>query len=327
MKSAIARAIVMLLAIALAACAGSPPQQATSVREAQRHLRAGVQAFQDSDYATAATAFSRAHMLYRSLDHGEGMVLAGINLAETALAMGSYARAEAQIRAAETLVTTRGLEARYGARLAVLDATAAYGLGDSERALARIAPLLPDFDEDDRPDRVREDGITLAAVILRTRMAFDQRAEEARWTRRVESVMRKASADDAMARARLLRFQGQLAQRQGDAASARERFVVALALYRQRANRPGVAATLDELGGLAMETGQWQAARDYFERALYIHTWILDRPAAARSLQSLAEVHQATGAAPQAEAAARWSDLLRQGTDVNWRALRDQVIP
>ncbi|MGE0081313.1 MAG: tetratricopeptide repeat protein [Thiohalomonadaceae bacterium] len=297
------------------------------MREAERQMRGGVQAFQDSDYAAATNLFARAHGLYRSIDSGEGMALAGINLAETALAMGSYARADSQIHAARALVATHGLEDRFGARLAVLEATAAHGLGDRERALARLADVLPAFDEDQRPDKVRADGATVAAVVLRTRMAFEDGADAALWTRRLEHTLRRLSGDDVMGRARLLRFQGQLAQRAGDPDTARERLTHALALYRQRAHRAGTAATLYELGGLAADRGDWHAARDYFERALYIHTWILGRPGTADALASLARVHEASGDLARAEAAQRWSALLRQDNDVNWSALRDQVIP
>ena len=322
-------AIVVLLAAALlAGCAGSPPQTApASVRTAERYLRNGVQAFHDSDYAGAAALFGKAHGLYRSLDHGEGMTLAAINLAETALLMGSYARADAQIRAADAMVTARGLQARFSARLALLEATAAYGLDEKQRALARLAPLLPAFAADHRPTSPVQGDVGVAAVILRTRMAFDAGEGESRWMYRLENVVRKTAPDDAMVRARLCRFQGLLAQRAGDNALARERFEAALALYRQHANRPGTAAVLYEFGQLALAMQRWGEAQDYLERALYIHTWILDRPGAAQSLQALAEVHQATGAEGQARVAAHWTEALRGNGEVNWPDLRDQVIP
>jgi tetratricopeptide (TPR) repeat protein len=325
MKNAI---VVLLAAALLAGCAGSPPQTApASVRTAERYLRNGVQAFHDSDYAGAAALFGKAHGLYRSLDHGEGMTLAAINLAETALLMGSYARADAQIRAAGAMVEARGLQARFGTRLALLEATAAYGLGEKERALARLAPLLPAFAADHQPTRPVQGDIGIAAVVLRTRMAFDAGEGESSWTYRLENVIRNTAPADAMLRARLWRFQGLLAQRAGDSALARERLEAALALYRQHANRPGTAAVLYELGGLALAAQQWSEAQDYLERALYIHTWILDRPGAAQSLQALAEVHQATGAEAQARVAVRWSSALRGNGAVNWPELRDEVIP
>jgi hypothetical protein len=268
--------------------------------------------------------FAKAQAIYRSMDHTEGLVLCGINLAETAIAIGSFDRAERQISAAEALAQ-RGGNGRYRNRLALLSATVLQGRNEAERALARLAPLLPAFGEDDLAKGGAPADEVLAAMVLRTRIAFEQgNREEAVWTRRLERALARSGTEQPLLRARLLRFQGQLAARRGDRAAAHRSLEEALTAYRARANRPGTAATLGELAQLAVEERDWSRAEEYLSRALFIQLWILDAPGAGNSLQVLAKVHDASGQAQNASVASRWATVARE-REVNWKALRDQL--
>jgi hypothetical protein len=318
---------LILMVLLLGGCAGHGPVEPEGVRQAERYMGLGVQAFGNDDYTGATAMFAKAQAVYRSMDHAEGMVQAGINLAETAIAIGSYERARRQVAAVEPLARRLNRQV-YVNRLVLLDARALDGARQRDAALARLQSLLPEFGADDAP-RAAITAEVLSAVVLRTRLAQadEERGALSQWTRRLGRSLAKGGDADGLGKARLLRFEAEVARRNGDRAGARAALEQALVLYRLRANRSGTAATLGELAALALEEGTPTEARGLVERALFIQLWILDRPGAAESLQTLARVQTALGHDAEAAEAQTWAEGLAREGEPDWKQMRERLTP
>jgi tetratricopeptide (TPR) repeat protein/tRNA A-37 threonylcarbamoyl transferase component Bud32/TolB-like protein len=98
---------------------------------------------------------------------------------------------------------------------------------------------------------------------------------------------------------------GHIQLAQGDLAAARKSFEQALATFRQRGERSGVAAALAGLGETLLRQGEPGQARQRHEEALAIRTDLGEKLRAAESRLALTGVALASGAAAQAETAAR----------------------
>ena len=88
-------------------------------------------------------------------------------------------------------------------------------------------------------------------------------------------------------RARALNALGNLARLQGDYATARTAYEEALAMYRERGNKVGVASLLNNLGTLARVQGDLTAARALHEEALALRREIGDKLGLSASLNNL----------------------------------------
>jgi tetratricopeptide (TPR) repeat protein/tRNA A-37 threonylcarbamoyl transferase component Bud32/TolB-like protein len=98
---------------------------------------------------------------------------------------------------------------------------------------------------------------------------------------------------------------GQIQLTQGDVTAARKSFEQALATFRLRGERSGVAAALAGLGEALLRQGDPGLARQRHEEALALRNDLGEKLRAAESRLALAGVALASGAAAQAETAAR----------------------
>ncbi len=313
---------VLVAAAWLAGCVSAPDPRPLVYREGDRLLEQGVEAFADSNYPGAAALFRKALVRFQGVDDSAGVLRARMNLAEVAMALGRLDAVRDELRAARALLE-RSRADTYARRLRLLEAGLATREGDRRGAEKLLAPLLPGGGGE-APD-VPPDRIALAALADRTRLAFeeDQASAEA-WTTRLAHAIEK-SGEAPLLRARLARFQAELARRQSHYGAADALLYSAHALYAAAAYRPGIAATLVEWAALAEEQGEREIARDRLKRALAIRLWILDRDGSLAVLEKLRTLNAALGADDRAQAAAQWMDRLRHRKLEQWPQLRDQI--
>lgn len=320
--------LLLIIAVFLGGCSSVSDTRPEVLRTSERYLQQGVEAYGNSDYVSATDFFTKALAQYRSIDDLHGILLSRINLAETAIAAGSYRAVAHQLKAAARTVSVLG-GSKYQPRLDLLWAQSYWHEKKKEQALAALAHLLPEFDSDDIPQQ-RLNALGLSAVMLRTDIAFaeiDKDAKSAKqWLHRLKLAYDRTDDTTALHRARLLRFEAQWSQHSGDQNGAEKQFSEALAVYRKEAARPAIAATLGESASVAMQQQQWSLAEERLLRALYIRVWILDRIGSADTLEQLSRVYQAEDNAEAAQEALDWSQHIREGKAIDWRDLGKKYL-
>ncbi|HEX9802546.1 MAG TPA: tetratricopeptide repeat protein [Gammaproteobacteria bacterium] len=319
---------LVLALLLVSACSSVSDTRPEVIRTSERYLEQGVEAYNNSDYPAATDFFSRALASYRSIDNLDGILFSHINLAETAIAAGSYDALRKQLSDAERVIRALGAS-EHEPRLTLLWAQSHWRQGRRENALELLEPLLPRFN-DKQEVGGKLDALALTALMLRTDIAFaslDENDDEARlWLRRLENGYACGSEVTPQHKARLLRFQAQWLMHQGEPAGAEERLQQALDIYRPEAVRPAIAATLEESARVAIQLEQWEQAEDRLLRALYIRVWILDRIGSAEVLDRFGEMYLAQGRREAADEAAEWSRHIREDDATDWRNLSQQYL-
>lgn len=319
--------LLSLLFLHLIGCTSVSDMRPEVVRKGEYYLEHGVDAYANSDYVTATDFFQKALAQYRSIDDTHGVLLARINLAETAMATGNSQAVLNQLDAAEE-VAQRSSADTYHKRLQLLRAQVYWRERDSKRVLTLIEPLLPQFDEKGKPEE-RPDLLSLTAVILRTDIAFSKIEEDhenaIRWTRRLEACLRSNDDTTPLHNARLNRFKALLAYRDGHVNRALEMLDQALVEYRQAAVRPAIAATLTETARLYMSMKKWPEAEERLRRALYVRVWILDRVGSREVLYLLAAVYDETDNREKAELSRQYAESISHGKQP-WSKLGNELL-
>ena len=291
------RQLIPLLMLALSACSSVSDKRPEPLRKSEYYLEHGVSAFENSDYVTASDFLNKALAHYRSIDDTSGILLSRINLAETALAAGTFEAVAGHLDAAEKLSNRSGYHG-FQPRLTLLRAQLHWRQHQGEKALQLLNSLLPEFDTEHR-SKEKGDLVILGATTLRTAIAFAAREEPPQeallWLRRLSLMLPATDGRTELHHARLLRFEAELAYRTGDTEQAIVKFEAALQRYREAATRPAIAATLTELGKLLVKLERWQEAEERLQGALYIRLWIMDRPGSLEVLGLLQTVYQQLG--------------------------------
>lgn len=328
MSNAIKLSALLLAMTLVAACSSVSDTRPELIRKSERYLEQGVEAYSNSDYVAATDYFTRALAHYRSIDDLNGVLFSHINLAETAMAAGSYDAVRQQLSDADHIIRTLGTS-EHEPRLALLWAQSYWHEGRKEKALGTLSPLLPRFPEEGQAQQGR-DSLELTALMLRTAIAFAALEEDGenaqQWLRRLENAVAHSRDVTALHRARLYRFQAQWSMHQGELVLTEELFQQALDIYRPAAARPAIAATLSESARLAMLMQRWELAEDRLLRALFIRVWILDRIGSAEILELLSEVYRAREQQHAAEEAVEWTRHIREDKAMDWRDLGQHYL-
>ena len=311
---------VMLLSV-LTGCVRPPDQRPEVVIRGERQLQLGVRAYNNNDYRTAATLFTKAIELYQSIDDREGIIRGYINLMETALAVGNFQSAEQHLQALYTINNEPEFSA-YRKRVEMLKVKLDFAQGDYQEALASLLPLIPEFDpEGELKEKPDQSGIN--AIASRARIAFKQSTEEAvLWSGRYESAIKSVGGDLPYNLGLLNSFKAELARRNGDYKRTQELLNRALSEYKLAGLRRGVALTLKSLANLEMEREQWLDAESYLQRALKVSTWMLDRSTTAEILNDLALVNDKLGREQLSEEYRLWHQKCTKNSFDEWEMLR-----
>lgn len=315
------RLLLLLGVLLIAACSSGPSDTRPIVlQDSERLLTLGVAAHANSEYAIASDYFNRALAHYRSVDHRPGILLSHLNLTETALAVGQLETAQRHLSEARKLAIELN-DAGSLKRLQLLEASLRWREGNDGEANALLEGLLLGQEE-------TIDAMGMAALIQRTRIAQDSLDSDpetfSHWLEQLRQGLAHYPASGPLEQARLQRFEAQQMARQGRSQEAQQELEQALANYRERALRPAIAATLEELAMLHWQQRALTDAESALQRALYVRVWMMDRQASRRLLMLLGRLYQQQDIQEKAVEMFRLADEV-QDPSRDWRQLSPQL--
>ena len=298
-----------LILLTLAACVSGPAEQLPApLRQAQNLLGEGVEHYRNGQYPAAQRLFARALEHYRLLDNPQGIVASSINMARVLHASGDTARARQWLQQAGALNRQYQPPNRQqlAAHIRLLQAGIAAEQNRLDDAITALDTLLAgDVDT----------AVRLGALQLRTRVAGLQQQDFRRWLQAYADAV-KAGGNAPGPAARLARFQAQAAAERNEKNAL---FSRALTLYRQQANRPGIAATLTEWAQQDMVAGEAETAEDKLLRALHIRLALHDSTRARQVLTGLQALYRQNRQEARLQQANDWLDRLSATGFDNWQ--------
>lgn len=315
--------LALLLLATFPGCVRAPSKQPYMITQAEQYQRRGVNAFEQGDYITAKAMFENALRMYEGVDNASGAVRTNINLVETAIRTREYEKATLYLQGARDTAARNRLAA-YQARAILLESTIALLTGDPERAQEALEPLLPQF----RGETVsgNPDEITLSAIANRTWIAFERQSGQPElWVERLANALSTARTKDPILQGRLLRFQAQLAERNGDLDHAHELLGHALANYKAALSQPGISATLLHSGRLYIKQNRWVEAREDLQRGTSVRIQSSDKKGAADGMEMLAKVERKLDNPSVAASLKQWVTVIRRDGPVDWHAVRRTI--
>ena len=248
-----ARGLMLLTALLLGACGGTPEQQAPAPTEQQSLDRAARLAFGQRHYAQAATLYRATLEAALAGDDPRAIIDARFNLAVAQMNLGDYPAALDQATQADAERTRRGLGADPG--LELLRATIHFRAGDLDAATAALEPLTRNGD---LPALTRAKAHFLAGLVAADRGDADAlRLHLAR----LETL---ASTETAVDR---IELNGRLAGMRGDVDQALGLLDRAAAMRSLEQDYRGMVRVLASAGELAARHGRERLAGNYLLRA------------------------------------------------------------
>lgn len=293
----------------LAGCGGQSAIQPSVVRDAESYTSEGMQAFNTAQWLRAQWLFNRALSLYEGIDNQQGVVTSHINLAEVALSMRDHEKAHRHLDRAAEISKDPSLQS-FQSRVNLLYALNALKQNQVKEAENYLLPLLPVFDGV-TPASV-PDAVQLAAIANRTRIAFIREQNEKLWTQRYEKSLKRSTIENSAYEARLLRFQSDLLFQQGDYDKTETNLLLALSVYKTGLSRPGIAATLSELGSLYMTQGRWQDAQPILNRSIAVYRYLGDLTKVIQVAENLIIVEKELGNMANSQALSQWVIKMKE---------------
>lgn len=271
--------VILAITILTTACVSGPDEkQPEAIEAANNALSSGVNNYNKSQYELASSYFKNALRDFRSIDHQHGIASSCLNLSKTHLTTGNIETAEAYLQQAQRIIQQESL-VQLVDHLRIIQSSIAIENNQLEHASKILAPLLQND---------INNAFTLAAIQNRTRIAHaSENKDDARhWTNSFEQKIKSISGSKTH-KARLARFKANLSE---DAEIQNKHLSEALSIYRNKTNRPGIAATLQQWAEILIHQKQIEAAKDKLQRALYIRQSLQDRKKSLKILNSLGKI-------------------------------------
>jgi len=280
------RALLLLAALVLAGCGGTPKQESVAARQtaALEANRKGEAYVRHGELENAARAYREALRLSQSLEDAPGIAANAINLSIVRQRQGRFADARASLGA-------------------VLEQP---NLRFPAERLAEVALRHALIDLDERRFVPAGDWVAKAAGHCGARCPasgaiHNVRAQLALQAGRLDAAAASARAahdasrgtEDRTELANALRLLGIVALRSGDAAAARRQLEQALAIDRELGAPRKMALDLLALGQAAELGGDREAARAYYARALSVSEADRDNTGVAEARAALTGIDKA----------------------------------
>lgn len=291
--------LLLAFGLVLAACASQTDTRPLAEQQAERLLERGVAAYQQGDALTASHHFKRALAKYQGFDQRSGQLQAHLNLAASLLQLGRLEAAREQALIAIQLARVLD-EPEYYQQALWLQARWAWLAGEVDLSRDYLDGLL-------NAEQSLAPAVELSALALRAHLALHL-ADDSSWLERFEE--RLAGQQAAAHQLQLRRLQAWQQGLEGDFTAAVQELEAVLAVYREQAQRPSLAATLTELGHLHQRQGELEAAEDLFKRALRVRLHMQDRHHSRQLLLDLAAVYRTQGQEQLALAAEQQAENL-----------------
>ncbi len=284
---------VFIFCTTLSGCGGGIATTKTlEIKDAESYTNDGLQAYSDSRWDSAQRLFARALSIYEGIDDQQGVLLSRINLAEVTLALHNYSASLRYLDLATDNIK-QSSQVKHQSRITLLYARIALQQQKAIQAESTLQSLLPEFDQ--LISMTPFETIHMAAIAVRTKIAFVQKKDEVLWTNRYAKTLELSGVHSKGLNFRLLRFQSDLLQQQKKYTQSESKLLQALTGYKMIFNRPGIAATLLQLGQLNMVQGHWQVARNYFDRSVSVFRYLKDLGKVIRVTENLMKVEMELG--------------------------------
>lgn len=257
---------LIALCMWLAGCVSEGDTRPAPYLKGEDLLQQGLTAYQQDDFIQANEKFTAAFVLYQSFANTKGMVLARLNLIETALAVDDFAQAITGL--AE--VNTGELESAFAHKLRMLEVKLAYQQQNYPLALEKLQPLLTQVS----PQLPATDtALNLWAMQAQLQLLI-QPHHPSTGLALFQQGLRQLTTPSPYYEALLKRLLAQIACQQHDYATAHTVLSQALAYYQVQANRRAIASCLEDLAKIAAAQQQPQLQKQSLVKALAIWTWL-----------------------------------------------------
>lgn len=279
---------LFLFLLAVSACSSGPAPLPYAAEQGELILEQGVESHQQGRYAEALFLFNQAANHFRSIDNQAKLLIALLNLAETAEIIGQQDLAYTTAHSAKDLAEERNLTRQY-LRAKLLLARIQFERGHFEHSAKYADELL---------ERAPTDAtaLHLSALILRTELALKTEPNNLQWLQR----LRQQKPTNPLYKAKILRVEAAYLQAT-NGVTAQEKQERALVIYQQAAYRPGTASVLAELAQNYTLQSAFMQAENAVRRALYIRAWLNDNRRAGELLMQLANIQEQQGNLPRAQ--------------------------
>lgn len=252
MRVTAARYLVMAATVLLAACASAPEPQPTPPTGQQTLDRSARLAFEQGQYAQAATLYQAALQAALAEDSPGAIIDAHFNLALCQTYTGEYPAALGHVARAEAERIRRGLPVEPDLQL--LAGTIHYRAGNPDRARAEL-------------DRILEGGAASMATRHKAHFIAGLIAADRASADTLQVHMAALETDETVAATDRLELEARMAALDGDVDSALRLLDQVVALRRIERNYRGMVRALASAGDVAENAGRLGDAGNYFLRA------------------------------------------------------------
>ena len=268
----------VLLAVLLPGCAAAPPVPSAAERDVSAASQRAARAYEQRDFARAASLYERALKISRSIEDTEGIAASGLSLARVHQAAGDAPAAHRVLddllaNAPLPLPAPRRAEALGRKALLHLDAAQPEPAREfAERALAACGECAA--------------LAALATLRGRAELALGDAAAALAWSARAQA----AASTQPRERANALRLAGQAHLARREAGPAQVALAQALELDRSLGLSERVVMDLMALGEAARQRGERDRARELYRRARAASAAAGDDAAARAAARALDEL-------------------------------------
>lgn len=214
---------------------------------------AGILAYRQGDYVSAAGFYEESLALYRQLENGRGIAFALANLGSVASQQGDHARTRSLYE--ESLAAVRDSGDQRDVAFALINvAGATEQLGDYARARALYEESVATF------EALRDKWGMAHALNNLGLMACRQHDLASARSLHERALVLQRELSDGRGVARTLHNLADVAMQQGESAWAKSLCTESLAIRRELGDRSGIAATLERLARIAATAGDPERA-------------------------------------------------------------------
>lgn len=281
--------VLYLLLSVFAACSSGPAEKPLpdSITSPALLLDQGVQHYKNNNYAKAIDNFNKALLQYRSIDDQAGIAQSCLNLANTYMAINNNATAAQYLIRANTVIEQASLT-ELNEYLRLLYSSLAINNALYDEAQQELNQVVNSEDPD----------IQLAALQNRTKIAFIKNEnDKQQWLDRYRRLQQSQADDSLSHEARILRFEAELVDEENSKTALLSE---SLAISRNLADRPAIAATLMQWAELDTASGNFSDAEDKYLRALFIRHQLGDVKNTLLILEKLQVIYLTTNNEKQA---------------------------
>ena len=261
------KAFIIALSLILSACVTSPDSRPEPFLKSEVLLRDGLEAYRNDNFTEAQQKFNRALELYQSFDNQKGVILARLNLLETALAMSDFKNADLYLKQLKQQAANSDAEINLKQKIILLESKLQFEQQHYQAALTTLRPLLAE-----QKQLADEAQLNLWAMQARLEVSISPLTQSQGLTKFEAALAQKEPQPHYQAM--LKRIRAMIALKHGDYQAANMLLKDALAYDKEQANRRSIAACLEEFADLEMAQHHQKQAREYLNKALIIRQWL-----------------------------------------------------